>query len=106
MRAGSARHRFALMAATRTPNGSGGAVETWTEVRKVWAEVALPSGRLVAVAERMDAQVTAELLIRPTPEAVAGRRLVRAGVAYRIEAALIDNKNSLLRLLCSTVVNP
>lgn len=106
MRAGPARHRFILMKEERTPDGSGGAVVTWVEVRDVWAQVTLPSGRLAPVAERIEAQVTAELLIRATPEAVAGRRLVRSSATYEIQAALGDNNNSLLRLLCSSVANP
>ncbi|MCQ9422717.1 phage head closure protein [Pseudomonas sp. LJDD11] len=106
MRAGPARHRFELKKEERTPDGAGGSDVTWVKVRDVWAHMTLPSGRLAAVAERIEAQVTAELLIRPTPEACAGRRLVRSGVTYEIQAALPDNTNSLLRLLCSTVANP
>jgi len=37
---------------------------------------------------------------------IAGRRLVHGGATYRIEAALPDNRNSLLRLLCSSIPKP
>jgi head-tail adaptor len=106
MRSGPARRRFRIQEAVNTPNGSGGFVVTWRDVGGTWAEVVLPSGRLEAVAERLDAVVTAELRVRPRPSLIAGRRLSRSSVTYLIEAALPDNKDSLLRLLCSNVVNP
>jgi hypothetical protein len=54
--------------------------------------------------------VTAEIRVRPRADAVAGNRLVHTekGVTttYLIGAALVDNENSMLRLLCSNVPNP
>ncbi|WP_460155953.1 head-tail adaptor protein [Pseudomonas sp. S2_H10] len=106
MRSGPARHRFRVQESVNAPNGSGGFVVTWRDIGGVWAEVTLPSGRVEPVAERLDAKVTAELRARPRPSLIAGRRLSRSTVTYLIEAALPDNKSSMLRLLCSNVVNP
>lgn len=62
------------------------------------------------MAEQIEAMVTAEIRARPQPNAVAGNRLVnvRNGVSttYLIEAALLDNETTMLRILCSSVPNP
>ena len=110
MRAGPMRHRCTMQKPERVPNGSGGFIVTWTEVGKLWAEITMPSGRVAPVAEKLTRVVSAEIRIRPRGDAVAGNRLVHVsnGVSttYQIEAALIDNVNTMLRLLCSNVPNP
>lgn len=110
MRAGPLRHRCTMQKPERAPNGSGGFTVTWSEVSKLWAEITMPSGRVAPVAEKLTRVVSAEIRIRPRVDAVAGNRLVHVsnGVSttYQIEAALIDNVNTMLRLLCSNVPNP
>ncbi|WP_443696147.1 head-tail adaptor protein [Pseudomonas sp.] len=110
MRAGPMRHRCTMQAQVRVPNGSGGFNVTWSEIGKLWAEITLPTGRIAPVAERLTAVVTAEIRIRPRADAIAGNRLVHVskGVSatYLIAAALLDNENTMLRLLCSNVPNP
>jgi head-tail adaptor len=94
----------------RAPNGSGGFITTWSDVINLWCEITLPTGRIAPVAEQVKAIVTAEIRVRPRADAVAGNRLVevRMGVVrtYLIEAALLDNETTMLRLLCSNVPNP
>jgi head-tail adaptor len=91
-------------------NKSGGFDTTWSEIVKLWAEITLPSGRVSPVAEQLKVVVSAEIRIRPRADAVAGNRLVHTvkGITttYLIGAALIDNENTMLRLLCSNVPNP
>ncbi|MFU2330321.1 head-tail adaptor protein [Pseudomonas sp. NFX98] len=110
MRAGPMKHRCVLQAQVRVPNGSGGFDVTWSEIGKLWAEITLPTGRITPVAEQLSAMVTAEVRVRPRRDAVAGTRLVEVvdGIAttYLIEAALLDNDRTMLRLLCSSVPNP
>lgn len=110
MRAGALRHRCTLMRPVRIQNSSGGFHVTWSEVGKLWADIALPTGRTSSLAEKLEATVSAEIQIRPRADAVAGNRLVHVwaggSTTYLIEAPLIDNVRSSLRLLCSTVPNP
>ena len=47
---GRLRHRLTLESASRTPDGGGGASETWSTVTEVWAEITPTSG-----AEAVDA---------------------------------------------------
>ena len=103
MRAGPLRHRASLQAQQRVPDGGGGYAEQWVELRKVWVEITLPTGRVATVANQLQAVVTAEMRARPAADLVAGRRLVHGGTTYFIEARLPDNENSMLRLLCSNV---
>nr|DAV90153.1 MAG TPA: head tail joining protein [Bacteriophage sp.] len=93
-----------------TRNKSGGFDVTWAEIGKLWSEITMPTGRVSPVAEQLKVLVTAEIRIRPRVDAVAGNRLVHTvkGITttYLIGAALIDNENTMLRLLCSNVPNP
>ena len=100
------RHRCALFKPILVRNSTGGFDTTWEESGKVWAEIAIPSGRLAPVAEQIKAMITAEIRVRPRSDLKAGCRLVETGVTYLVEAALPDNDLSMLRLLCSNVPNP
>ncbi|MDH0154354.1 phage head closure protein [Stutzerimonas stutzeri] len=106
MRAGALRHRCALQAEQPVPDGMGGSRPGWVELRKLWAEITTPTGRVGVVAQQLTATVDAEIRCRPSVELVAGRRLVTSRGTYRIEAVLPDNVNSMVRLLCSSIANP
>jgi head-tail adaptor len=84
----------------------GGYEEGWTEIRSMWAEITIPSGRTSVVAQQVESLITAEIRVRPAADVLPGVRLVNSGVTYLIEAALPDNDRSMLRLLCSNVTNP
>ncbi len=106
MRAGTLRHRCTLQAEQPIPDGMGGSRAGWVELRKLWAEITTPTGRVAVVAQQLTATVDAEIRCRPSPKLVAGRRLVTRRGTYRIEAVLPDNVNSMVRLLCSSIANP
>jgi len=106
MRAGALRHRAMLQEERRINDGLGGHVTRWVDIRPLWAEITLPTGRISNVAEQLTAAVTAEIRVRPSSDFLAGRRIVSAGTAYLIEAALPNNNGSMTRLLCSSVVSP
>lgn len=100
------RHRLTLQSQQRVPDGMGGYVEGWADLRQLWAEITTPTGRVETVAQQIQAVVSAEIRVRPSADFVAGRRLVSGGITYRIEAVLPSNKGDLMRLLCSSVANP
>lgn len=106
MRSGPLRHRCVLQEEQQQPDGMGGHSREWVEIRKVWAQVGMPTGRVASIAQQITPVVTAEIRCRPSPDFIAGRRLIHQGTAYRIEAVLPDNKNSMMRLLCSSVAHP
>lgn len=102
------RHRCRVFKPHREQNLSGGFTETWVEVGEVWAEVAMPTGRVSPVAEQLQAVISAEIRVRPRSDIAAGWRLIekRTGMTYRVEAPLLNNERDMLRLLCSSVPNP
>jgi len=106
MQAGRLRHRCTLQQKQRNADGMGGGLETWTERRSLWAEIAIPTGRVATVAQQLEATVTAEIRVRLAADIRAGMRLVHGGTTYAIEAVLPDNDRTLLRLLCSSVAHP
>ncbi|VVO22392.1 phage head closure protein [Pseudomonas fluorescens] len=103
MRAGPLRHRCSVQQQTRISDGMGGYKEGWAELRKIWAEITMPTGRTSVVAQQITALVTAEIRVRPAADLVAGVRIVHGEDRYLVEAALLDNEHSMLRLLCSLV---
>ncbi|MFI7801079.1 phage head-tail joining protein [Pseudomonas sp. DD1] len=110
MRAGRLRHSCTMFKPLLTRSKSGGFDTTWTEIGKLWAEIAMPTGRVSPIAEQLKAVITAEIRIRPRADAIAGNRLVHTvkGITttYLIGAALLNNERDMLRLLCSNVPNP
>ena len=106
MRAGKLRHRCSLQSEQRTPDGMGGYVDGWAEIRPVWCEITTPTGRVSNVAQQLTAVVSAEIRVRPSADFVAGRRLVDGSITYRIEAVLPSNERDMMQLLCSSVANP
>lgn len=106
MRAGPLKHRCALMQSQEVKRPGGGFDKSWVEVGKLWAEIAVPTGRVEAFANQLQAVISAEIRVRHRPSVVAGMRLVHKTNTYLIGAALPDNDHTMLRLLCSNVVNP
>ena len=103
MRAGALRHQCAVQAFQSSPDGYGGSTEAWVELRKVWAEITMPTGRTAVVAQQVTALITAEIRVRPAADLAVGMRIVHGADRYLVEAALPNNESSMLRLLCSLV---
>ena len=106
MRAGPLRHRCRVQQAASQKGPGGSLVQTWSDISAVWADVSIPTGRIQAVSDQLQAVVTAEIQTRYRTTIVAGMRIVYGPKAYLIEAVLPDNKLTMLRLLCSNVINP
>lgn len=106
MRAGPLRNHCSLQRQQRIPDEYGGYIEGWVDIRKVWAEITIPTGRTAVVAQQIVNIVTAEIRVRSAVDMVAGLRIAHSGTTYLIEAALPDNDRSMLRLLCSNVTHP
>ena len=106
MRAGPLRHRCSVQHKTQIPDGYGGYEERWVELRKIWAEITMPTGRTAVVAQQLENLVTAEIRVRPAADLVAGLRIIESGITYLVDAALPDNERSMLRLLCSNIPHP
>ncbi|MFJ3487732.1 phage head closure protein [Pseudomonas sp. NPDC090202] len=106
MRAGQLRHRCALQRAVETPGRGGSTTSVWSEVGQLWAEITIPTGRIKVAADQLTAFISAEIRVRYRTDIVAGMRIVNEPSTYLVEAVLPDNGRTMLRLLCSNVVNP
>ena len=106
MRAGPMNHRCIVQSQQKVPDGGGGFTQGWVELRKIWAEITMPTGRAAVVAQQIENLVSAEIRVRPASDLVAGLRIVDGTTVYLIEAALLNNERSMLRLLCSNIPHP
>jgi SPP1 family predicted phage head-tail adaptor len=106
MRIGPLDRRCSLLKSESVQRPGAGSTETWVKVGDIWAGIAIPTGRTLPVADRLSAEVTAEIQVRFRKTIVAGMRIAHGDETYLIEAALPALKRTMLRLLCSNVVNP
>jgi len=106
MRAGELKH-CCMLQRTQETKGRGGSITiAWVDLGKLWAEITIPTGRVEVAADQLTAVISAEIRVRYRTDIVAGMRIVKGPMTYLVEAALPDNDQTMLRLLCSNVVNP
>lgn len=106
MRTGRLRHRVEIQQLSTTQDGFGEAVETWTPVAKVWAEM-IPSLRatreaFAATSEQRSARLSMECRMRYL-DGLSPRetRLRWRGSEFEVEAVMDpDGRRRELLLLC------
>lgn len=99
-RIGELRHRMRLEAVSRTPDGAGGADETWTIVAELWAALKPLSGQEGLEADRIAGHVTHEVVVRYRQGVVPAMRLVHGARAFDIRAVIdIEERRRFLRCL-------
>jgi SPP1 family predicted phage head-tail adaptor len=97
---GRLRHRLTLEAPSRTPDGAGGVIETWTSLGDVWAAIVNVSGREAAAA-RITGTVTHEIWLRPHTGIATNQRLRLGARIFHIHAVLRGEEPARrLRCLC------
>jgi SPP1 family predicted phage head-tail adaptor len=98
---GRLRHRLALEAASRTPDGGGGASETWTTVAEVWAGITPTSGTEAVDADALTGRVSHEIVLRYRPDVAPVMRLRSATRLFEIAAVIdVDERRRWLKCLC------
>jgi len=86
---GALRRRITLEAASRAPDGGGGAAVSWAPVATVWAELKSLSGAEVVVADGLQGKVTHEIIIRKRTDVSPAMRL-RLGARIFVIWAVLD----------------
>ncbi len=100
---GDLRHRLRLEAVVRSGDSGGGAIESWSLVADVWAEVRAVRGYESFVAHGMRGQVTHEIWIRFRDDVGPHLRFVEMGRIYDIRAAVDpEGRGIWLRCLCES----
>lgn len=99
---GAMRRRFALEALVRTPDGSGGAFETWTEIADLWGALEEGPGDERYASGRIEGRLTHNVLIRARADIAPGHRLRYGLRIFDIRAVMIaDERHRRMRILCT-----
>lgn len=98
---GRLRHRLRLEAASRTPDGGGGAVETWTTVAQVWGHIRPTGGTEIADADGLGGRISHEITLRYRAGVTPTMRLATDSRRFEIIAVIdIDERRRWLKCLC------
>lgn len=98
---GRLRHRLTLEAASRTPDGGGGAVETWTSVAQVWGRIQPTGATEIAGADGLGGRISHEITLRYRAGVTPAMRLISNGRRFEILAVMdIDERRRWLKCLC------
>jgi len=62
--AGTLRHRVTIQQLTISQDAYGGIIETWADLRTVWAEVSPLSGREFWEAQQINSQIEGKIVVR------------------------------------------
>ena len=98
---GRLRHRLTLETAIRTPDGGGGASETWTTVAQVWAQIRPTGGSEGFDADAVAGRVSHEITLRYRAGVVPAMRLLSGHRIFEIMTVIdIDERRRWLKCLC------
>jgi SPP1 family predicted phage head-tail adaptor len=98
---GHLRHRLVLEAATSTPDGAGGVIETWSEIATISAAVRSSSGRERMIADGLQSRITHEVIVRTRADILPRHRFRRGSRVLHILAVMAaDPRGTRLRCLC------
>lgn len=98
---GRLRHRLTLEAASRTPDGGGGAVEAWSTVAQLWGQIYPTAGTEIVAADGIKGRVSHEITLRYRPDVMPAMRLASGSRRFEIAAVIdIDERRRWLKCLC------
>jgi SPP1 family predicted phage head-tail adaptor len=104
MQAGKLKRRIILQSFTETPDGYGQAVKTWAALSTVWAEIVALSGKELANAQQISAEVNYRIRIRYLSTVKAEHRVLFGSRIYNVTAPIPDVNNTYLDLFCVEVI--
>lgn len=98
---GRLRRRLTLEAANRTPDGGGGAIETWAVIAQVWGDIRTKGGGEAVDADALSGHISHEITLRYRTGVVPAMRLASGSRRFEIVAVIdIDERNRWLKCLC------
>ena len=98
---GRLRHRLTLEAAARTPDGGGGAAETWSAIAQLWGQIRPTSGIEVFETDGLSGRVSHEITLRYRSGVTPSMRLASGSRRFEIVAIIdIDERRRWLKCLC------
>jgi len=98
---GRLRHRLTLEAAARTPDGGGGAAETWTTVAEVWGQIRPTGGSEAFDADALAGRISHEITLRYRDGVTPAMRFAHGSRRFEIAAVIdVDERRRWLKCLC------
>lgn len=97
---GALRHRVVLQHAARTPDGGGGATESWSPVAELWAAVRPISGDERIAADALSGQLTHEVWVRHRAGVTPSMRFLIGSRILDIRAVIDADGRGRLKCLC------
>ncbi len=98
---GRLRHRLSLENASRTPDGGGGAAETWTTAAQVWGQIRPIGGSEGFNADAITGRISHEITLRYRAGVTPAMRLISGNRRFEITAVIdIDERHRWLKCLC------
>ena len=84
---GDLRHRITFQTLSRTPDGQGGFVESWSDLVTVWARVKPVSSREKLYGQRLIYQRSHEVIIRHREDVNQEMRFLYDGRTFQVKGA-------------------
>jgi len=98
---GRLRHRLILEAVSRSPDGGGGAAESWTTVAQLWGRIRPTGGAEVFDADGLSGRISHEITLRHRPGVTPAMRLSTGLRRFEIVAVMdVDERRRWLKCLC------
>lgn len=105
MRAGRLSRHVALEERVETSNDMGEVTWTWTEVCRMWAEIAPLAGREFFAAQQVQSEATHNITIRWRAGVTAKMRIIEIcdpAIQYDIMVPIANARRTEIRLMCKT----
>lgn len=95
------RHRVDLQAPVRTPDGAGGATETWSTIASVWASIRSTGASEAVIADARRGRISHDIWIRHRADVTPGMRLAQGLRVFEILGVIdVGERHRRLRCLC------
>lgn len=97
--AGMLRHKIRVMAEQRTPDGQGGFVKIWAELKNIRAKIRPLSGSESFIFDKRESKVTHKIFTRYTTGINASMRIYYRDRVFRVIAVInIDERDKWLEI--------
>lgn len=103
MKIGKMRYRVTIQYPMGTVDNYGNAIDSWQDLKTVWADIVPVSGREYLTASQATSETTYKIYIRYMDGINAKMRIIHNEQVYEINAVLGDKRSGMLTLMCKEV---
>ncbi len=103
MKIGKMRYRITLQYPSDGVDDYGNSIDTWQDLKTVWADIVPVSGREYLTASQATSETQYKIYIRYLEGINAKMRVIQGEQVYEILAVLGDKRSNMLTLMCKEV---